>query len=772
MCSSAKVIAAMSIFFWNKWRKSPLPPRRSRPHRRRSRLELEQLEDRVVPSLTLLSHYTGLDSAGVGGGGEPPDTQGAAGPSSVVETVNQGIGIFTPKGAGTKVVSDTLPDFFFTKGGLPNGGSSFGQSDPFTIYDPQVQRFIVGEIDFDTSNTNGATNALLLAVSKNNNPTTLDTSSWYFSEVTTTESGVALQDYPGNPGWNADALVVTLASFDSGGGYVHTQVNAISMNALVSGAALNLNSNYFQTDISEVLPRPAEEADASPGAPMWMTASFNGGSFSGVANTIDVLKMTNVLSASPTFTTTTLNVNPYYMSVNGLNPDGTQTDTLADSRMLQSAVRNNLLVTTDEISNAAGNTDMSRWYAINVASGTPVIQQQGDVGGAPNVYTRYPGININAQGDIGMVFVQSAKLPGQFESMFVTGRTPSDPLGTMEAPVLVQQGTNNYVGKREGDMTRVSVDPNGSFWAFGQWANNEAPPNWGTAIGNFSLAVPISVVLTSAVEGTPLNNVPVAVFLDNSGAPLGRYTSTINWGDGTITAGTVVSSGTPGLFLILGSHTYAEEGNYTLSVSESNGTATLGPVSGIVTVADAPLNGFAQSLNGQTAGFVTNALVAVFTDTDPAPEAPGNYSATIIWNEGNGLTFTSTGTIAQLSGNTFIVRGSSPYTFPSGGLFTVQVVVRDVGGATVTINSVISVSHNPAIPPLVPQYSSDTGPINAQFVSLQDALTNLLAAERLFLFALAFGTTQEKEGAFGNLMNAFHAYESAIFAYDMKLPGA
>src|SRR5262249_28842385 len=283
-------------------------------------------------------------------------------------------------------------------------------------------------------------------------------------------------------------------------------------------------------------------------------------------------------------------------------------------------------------------------------------------------------------------------------------------------------GATNYNGTRQGDMTGINVDTDGSFWAFSEWANNEAAPNWGTAVANFSLAPPINITLTSATEGVPLNNVTVATFIDTSGAASGNFTSTIDWGDGTITSGQVVPTSTSGVFDILGSHTYLEEGEYSLTVTENNGTTTLGPVSGIVTVADAPLTGFAQALTSETAGFVNNALVAVFTDTDSSLEPASNYSATIQWFEGNGLSFRSDGTIVNLFNNTFAVNGSTPFSFPSGGLFTVRVVVQDVGGASVTVDSVINVSNNTAIPPLVPQSQTDTGPVNLQFVSLQYAL--------------------------------------------------
>ncbi len=781
----------MSNYFWNKLRQSlpssqPGAGARRTPNRRSPRLrrlQLEQLEDRIVPSLTLLGHYTGLDSAGVGGGGEPPDTQAAGGPSSVIETVNQGIGIYTPKNTGTSPVTDTLNDFFFTKGGLAHlpvaSGDQEAQSDPFTLYDPQVQRFIVENLDFEVDSSgntvNGGQNAMLIAVSKSSTPKTLTNSDWYFYEVNTTESGVALQDYPGNPGYNADALVVTLNSF-SNSADLHTLVTAISMSTLISGGTLTKGTNFFETDYSaEFLPRPATEPDSAAGSPEWMVAAPGSGgqSITGQANTIDVVKMTNVLSANPTFTVTTLTVNPYFGAVNPQDPKGPITGNgYIDSRIMKTAERNGLLVAGQTTSNSAGNLDNASWYEINVSSGTPTVVEQGAVSGGPNVYDTYPAVDINAQGDIGMVFQSSGTAAGKFESIYATGRTPSDAPGTMETPVLIQAGTAAYTGTRQGDMTGINVDSDGSFWVAAEWANGEAAPNWGTAIGHFSLESPITIILPSAVEGQPLTNVPVATFLDVSGVSVGTYRATLNWGDGTTSIGRVVATSTADEFEILGSHTYAEEGDYTLTVSVNNGKATIGPVSGIVTVEDAPLTGFAQALNGQTAGFVNNALVAVFSDTDPSPETASNYSATIQWFEGNGLSFSSVGTITHLFNNTFAVYGSTPYTYPSGGLFTVRVFVHDVGGAVGTVNSVISVSNNPAIPPLVPQVTADTGPVNSQFVSMQDTLTNLLTAERLFFSAMTLGTLSEKLGAFGNLVNAFFAYEAAILAYDMQLPGS
>ncbi|HTU91468.1 MAG TPA: S53 family peptidase [Gemmataceae bacterium] len=318
----------------------------------------------------------------------------------------------------------------------------------------------------------------------------------------------------------------------------------------------------------------------------------------------------------------------------------------------------------------------------------------------------------------------------------------------------------------------------GSNGAYSAHAGYDEVTGMGSPVANKLIPALIGLqvrnTLSAATEGQPLNNVAVANFSDPTGSQsVGDYIATITWGDGSVTSGNIIADGGD-LYTVLGSHTYINPGTYALTVSVQNTVYDLfGTCITNVNVADAPLEGSAQALDGETAEFVTNALVAVFTDTDSTPRPPSNYSATITWNEGDGLSFTSTGAIERLFGNTFAVYGSSPYTFPYGGLFPIQVVVTDLGGgASVTINSVVSVANNQAVSTLFPQYQSDTGPLSTQLVSMEDALTNLLSAERLFVYALVFGSTTEQKGTFGNLLNAFDAYESAIFAYDMSLPGS
>src|SRR5579863_10495347 len=90
----------------------------------RRKPRLEALEDRSLPSVTLLNNYSALDF-NQSGGYIPPDTCGAAGPTNYVETVNQTLAIFSPKATGGTELSDSFSHFWFTVGGLTrvDGGS-------------------------------------------------------------------------------------------------------------------------------------------------------------------------------------------------------------------------------------------------------------------------------------------------------------------------------------------------------------------------------------------------------------------------------------------------------------------------------------------------------------------------------------------------------------------------------------------------------------------------------------------------------------------------
>jgi subtilisin-like proprotein convertase family protein len=455
-------------------------------------------------SVSVLNSYTALHFADTQGY-VPPDTCGAAGPSSYMETVNQTVAIFPNLIDNGSAIKRNLDDFYFTQGGLTRADSGSGLSDPIICYDEHIGRFIVGDQDVDFGTH---VSAFDLAVSKTSTPATLTAADWNFYKITTTEVNEDA-DYPGNFGYNADAFTFTLNMFDAGGGTYHVQVNTISQASLSAGGALS----KFQSDLAPTSSggpfslRPTYQHDTTVGDPLWYVSRTND-------TTVSVTKLTNVLSNSPTVTTTALAV-PSAPDISGNHPkqpDGSASVDNIDSRVLQVGERNHTLIASYAYSKSATEDDV-RWYTFDV-NGTPSISDQGDLSAGNNTYLYYPTADINANGDIGMTFMRSGTdAANDYMSVWVTGRAAGDPAGTMAAPVLVQAGFTNYDDfanpRRAGDLSAVNVAADGSFWGINEFATDpgvDNGANWGTAVAHFTITTGTGIAAAGSVTGTKYND--------------------------------------------------------------------------------------------------------------------------------------------------------------------------------------------------------------------------------------------------------------------------
>jgi phospholipase C len=194
-------------------------------------------------------------------------------------------------------------------------------------------------------------------------------------------------------------------------------------------------------------------------------------------------------------------------------------------------------------------------------------------------------------------------------------------------------------------------------------------------------------VLAPVVERSPFNGV-LATFADPGGAAK-DYSASITWGDGNQSAGTVKATGT-GTFSVSGSNTYAEAGNYLISIALKKQSAAAATVQITFTVLDGNLQASAVSASA-TEGTAFDGVLADFQDQS-GDGTTSDYSATITWPDGS----SAAGTITPDGSGGFNV--SAPHVFPEEGSYTAAVLIADRGGASASVAAPVTVQDAPLQP--------------------------------------------------------------------------
>jgi hypothetical protein len=195
-----------------------------------------------------------------------------------------------------------------------------------------------------------------------------------------------------------------------------------------------------------------------------------------------------------------------------------------------------------------------------------------------------------------------------------------------------------------------------------------------------------SGVNVSGTEGKQLTAVAVAAFTDK--APNANDTATIDWGDETPSSAGTVSGCSNGTCTVLGTHTYKDEGSYTITTTVSNpANGTVAVATSTATIADAPLHGTGRALFvGPDKKIPANTLVATFTDENPyatvegdftpSPEHP-NAGASINWGDG-----TTAGNVTKNAEGVFEVRSPADHVYAGSVPSSITVTLNDEGGST------------------------------------------------------------------------------------------
>jgi hypothetical protein len=173
---------------------------------------------------------------------------------------------------------------------------------------------------------------------------------------------------------------------------------------------------------------------------------------------------------------------------------GERLDSLGDRLMYRLAYRNfgshQALVVNHSIraSGTGKAASAVRWYEVRNPGSSPVIFQQGTVGGGTSSVARWMGsIAMDKNGDIALGYSKSS---GALKpSIEYVGRVPTDVLGQMESPNLIITGTGVQTSSfhRWGDYSSMAIDPadDCTFWYTQEYYKTTGSFNWNTHLASF-----------------------------------------------------------------------------------------------------------------------------------------------------------------------------------------------------------------------------------------------------------------------------------------------
>ena len=410
----------------------------------------------------------------------PPDTNGAAGATQFVQWVNLDFAVFS-KTNGSLVYGPAAGNTLWQS--LGGACAAKNSGDPIAQYDKQAGRWVMMQPVFTspyylcvavstTSDATGTYNLYQFAIPNNTFP-----------------------DYPKLGVW-PDGYYVSYNQFQ-GGSFVGAAACALDRNSMLSGTSATMQC--FSTGYASLLPSDLDGASGAPGTTSPPTAGAPNYFLNFTSNALNLWKFhvdwTTPSNSTFTGPVTVQNVSAFAAACNGgacIPQSQTRQllDSLGDRVMYRLAYRNfgtyESLVVTHSVATGSGNTG-ARWYEIRSPGATPTVYQQGTY--APDSSYRWMGsIAQDKVGDMGLGYSVSSSI--MFPAIRYTGRTPSDPLGSMGSETSIVEGTGSQLRNlsRWGDYSSMAIDPTDdcTFWYTSEYLLSNGTFNWSTQIASFS----------------------------------------------------------------------------------------------------------------------------------------------------------------------------------------------------------------------------------------------------------------------------------------------
>jgi len=293
---------------------------------------------------------------------------------------------------------------------------------------------------------------------------------------------------------------------------------------------------------------------------------------------------------------------------------------------------------------------------------------------------------------------------GQSFSGNVASFTSSNPLAT----AADFQGSTVQFGDGTTGPATVTALGNGKFQvAASNTYLEEGTYTFQVQVMTQGTTTPTTISSTATVNDAPITVTPlpqtatagvaisgvIATFVDsNAQAPLSDFKNgvTINWGDGTSTAGGVQPGAGPGTFQVTGSHAYAIGQSYTISVTVKDVGGATDTASTTAVVTEGPFGVQGVTAPTLTEGGVFTGTVALLTTGNPLAVAK-EFIATINWGDG---TF-SPGVLTNQGDGVFTVSSPTGHVFTEEGTYAVTVSVLNLSGPTASGVTQVTVADAP-----------------------------------------------------------------------------
>jgi Kelch motif len=443
----------------------------------------------------------------------PPDSDGDVGPNHYVEAVNESIKIFDKNGA-TLSGPTSYNSFFSGLTGTPCANANDG--DPFVLYDPVADRFLIS--DFAFPSFPGSSFWQCIGISQTPNPVS---GGWFLYALQVDPANPTfLGDYPKFAMWNAggspaqNAYFFTVNLFSNFTTFNGVRAFALDRASMLAGGPANaIAFSLTPADVGlsySFLAANQRNGDPPPAGRNAMVLAIDSPNSGGVTNTQVHARFFHVDFANPA--NATFGVGPTHqpnaeITVNGFVDAFTTTtnlvpqqgttnklDTVGD-RMFTPVVYQNRSGTESlwashlNFLNYPNGPVTVRWYQFNVTGGVfpaTATQQQDWTNGNDGLWRWMPSVALDQNGNT--VIGYSTSGPSIFPGIRYAGRLVTDPPNDLsQGEAVMFPGVASQTGtSRWGDYSMTTADPanNTDFWHVNEYSNGGGA--WRTRIGKFN----------------------------------------------------------------------------------------------------------------------------------------------------------------------------------------------------------------------------------------------------------------------------------------------